>query len=154
MCGITVGNDVLLLSQNVPAALGIVWREGMTAPGPTRFRTPRLNWFFPSGDGFLLSAQANTGRVTRNGVWRATFTGGVPVLTLLIMEGQPLLSDTALKIPRTIALPTSAPHPGGTARAIAADGTTALLVVFTDRQPRSRTIYPPHPVSTQPHSIP
>lgn len=134
--GVTTANDAALLSQYAApgggTGLGIVWRKGDAAPGAAGYRFSRLNWFFPSGEEFVLSAQTSNGRVTRNGVWRASFTGGVPVLTLLIMEGQPFLSDSALKIPRTIALPTSSPQPGGTARAISADGTVALLVSFTD----------------------
>ncbi len=134
--GVTAATDVALLAQYVPTgggtALGIAWREGLTAPGPVGFRFTRLNWFFPSGDGFLLSAGATTGRISGHGVWRVSFAGGVPVFTMLIMEGQPFLSDQALKTPVTIALPTSAPHPGGTARALAADGTVTLLVRFTD----------------------
>jgi surface-anchored protein len=147
--GVTAANDSLLLSQYATTAggtaLGIAWREGDAAPGTTGYRFTRLNWFCPSGDGFLLSAQATYGRKTHQGVWRASFTGGVPVFTLLIMEGQPFLSDIALKIPRTIALPTSAPQPGGTARAIATDGTVALLVVFTDGSREILQFTPPTP---------
>jgi surface-anchored protein len=147
--GVTAANDALLLSQYAApgggTALGTVWRKGDAAPGTTGGRFTRLNWYFPSGDGFLLSAQATAGRALRNGVWRVSFTGGVPVLTLLILEGQPFLSDLALKTPRTIALPTSAPQPGGTARAIAGDGTTALLVVFTDGTREVVQFTPPPP---------
>jgi surface-anchored protein len=134
--GVGAENDVALLSQYTAAggsaALGIAWRKGDAAPGATGYRFTRLHWFFPSGDGFLLSAHATNGRAARQGVWRVSFTAGAPVFSLLIMEGQPFLTDLALKTPRTIALPSSAPQPGGTARAIAADGAVALLVVFTD----------------------
>jgi hypothetical protein len=133
---VTSANDTALLSQNAAAdggtALGIAWREGMAAPGPAGARFTKLNWFFPNGDGFILSAHATNGRASGNGVWRASFTDGVPVFTLLIMERLLFLTDQALKTPRTIALPTSVPKFGGTARAIAADGTVTLYVRFTD----------------------
>jgi surface-anchored protein len=133
--GVTAGNDAAFVAQYATGsglALGIIWREGMDAPGPLDFRFTRFNWSFPSGDSVILSAQATNGRATRNGVWRVSFANGVPAYELLIMEGQPFLTDQALKTPRTIALPSAASRPGGTARAIAGDGTVALLVHFTD----------------------
>lgn len=143
--GVTSASDDALFSQydagGGATALGVVWREGMDAPGSAGARFTALHWYFPSGDGFIFGARTTAG----SGVWRASFAGGVPVFTLLIMEKQPFLTDQALKIPRTIALPTTIPKSGGTSRAIAADGTVTLYVRFTDGTSELLQFAPPAP---------